>query len=252
MVERRPEKAGVASSILALGTIMKPKHVLVVDDEKDIRKVLEYNLKKEGYEVSLAATGEEALAAVESRAPDLVVLDLMLPGTDGLEVCRILKSNPRTRAMPVLMLTAKGSETDQVVGLELGADDYVTKPFALKVLLVRIKKLLQRRPETPAADGAVLKAGAITLEPEKRRVLVKGKEVALTALEFRILAFLMARRGRVFSRDEVLSGAWKHEAFIVDRTVDVHVKSIRRKLGPAADCIETVRGSGYRFKETPA
>lgn len=233
-------------------TSVKPKHVLVVDDEKDLRKVLEYNLKKEGYDVSLAETGEEALKAVEKRLPDLVLLDLMLPGTDGLEVCRILKSNPRTRTVPVLMLTAKGSETDEVVGLEIGADDYVTKPFALKVLLVRVKKLVQRRVEPNAADGGILKAGPITLDPEKQRVLVKGKEVALTALEFRILGFLMARPGRVFSRDEVLSGAWKHEAFIVDRTVDVHVKSIRKKLGSAADLIETIRGSGYRFKETPA
>ena len=228
---------------------MKPKHILVVDDAKDIQKVLEYNLKKEGYEVGLASSGEEAWKSLEARVPDLVVLDLMLPGTDGLEICRMMKSGPKTRGVPVLMLTAKGSETDQVVGLELGADDYVTKPFQLKVLLVRIKKLLQRRPAASAPEAEVLKAGPLCVDTEKRRVTVKGKEAPLTALEFRILVFLMKKPGRVFSRDEVLSGAWKHEAFIVDRTVDVHIKSIRKKLGAAGDAIETMRGSGYRFKE---
>ncbi len=231
---------------------MNSKHVLVVDDERDIRKLLEYNLGKEGYEVSLAETGEEAFRVIQTRMPDLVILDLMLPGTDGLEICRILRADSKTRPIPILMLTAKGSETDQVVGLELGADDYVTKPFQLKVLLVRVKKLLQRRVEAPAGALGVLKAGPILLDSEKRRVLVKGKEAPLTALEFRILAFLMKKPGRVFSRDELLSGAWKHEAFIVDRAVDVHIKSIRKKLGPASDAIETVRGAGYRLREAGA
>ena len=231
---------------------MNSKHVLVVDDERDIRKLLEYNLGKEGYEVSLAETGEEAFRVIQTRTPDLVILDLMLPGTDGLEICRILRADSKTRPIPILMLTAKGSETDQVVGLELGADDYVTKPFQLKVLLVRVKKLLQRRVEAPAGALGVLKAGPILLDSEKRRVLVKGKEAPLTALEFRILAFLMKKPGRVFSRDELLSGAWKHEAFIVDRAVDVHIKSIRKKLGPASDAIETVRGAGYRLREAGA
>lgn len=233
---------------MTYNTRMKGKRILVVDDEKDIVRLLEYNLKKEGYEVLTAATGEEGLKAAVSGRPDLVILDIMLPVLDGFEVCKNLRANPKTAALPVLMLTAKGSETDEVVGLEIGADDYVTKPFKISVLLTRIKKLLQRS-KAPAPPAASMKAGALELDPEKQKVRVKGKEVPLTTLEFRILSFMMKNPGKVYTRNQLLDGAWKHEAFVVDRTVDVHIKSIRKKLGPGADCIETVHGSGYRFKE---
>ncbi len=224
--------------------------ILVIDDEKDILKLLQYNLEKEGYQVLQAKTGEEGLDAARAKKPDLVLLDLMLPGIDGLEVCKVLRADPGTRHIPVIMLTAKGSEIDQVVGLEIGAVDYIPKPFSVKVLLARLKNAL-RRAMSPAGDpSAVLKAGDAVLDKERQSFTLKGKSVALTRLEFRILAFLMENRGRVFSRDKLLSGAWEGEAFVVDRTVDVHIRSIRHKLGKHRDLIETVRGSGYRFAES--
>lgn len=224
------------------------KRILVIDDEKDLRKLLEYNLRKEGYEVTVAASGEEGLERARSSKPDLVILDLMLPGVDGLEVCRLLRGDPRTRQIPVVMLTAKTSEIDQVVGLEVGASDYVAKPFSVKVLLARVKTALrQRGPGRP--DEKVMTVGDFTLDRDCQSLTVGGKPVALTRLEFRIMGCLMAHPGKVHSRDELLSGAWDDEAFVVDRTVDVHVKSIRQKLGKFRDWVETVRGSGYRFAE---
>ncbi len=232
---------------------MARKKILVIDDEKDILKLLEYNFKKEGYDVLTAGTGEEGLKTTLASLPDLIILDLMLPQIDGLEVCKILKSNAKTKAIPVLMLTAKGSDTDEVVGLEVGADDYVAKPFNIPVLTARVKKLLQRRAAPgPSVSEAPIKAGHLVIDASKQKVTVKGKEAALTSLEFRILHFLASHPGRVFTRNQVLDGAWKHETFIVDRTVDVHIKSIRKKLGAEGDCIETIWGSGYRFKELRA
>lgn len=227
---------------------MAKRSILVIDDEKDILKLIQYNLEKEGYQVTTAATGEAGVEAARRVRPDLIVLDLMLPGMDGLEACRILKSDKAMRSVPVIMLTAKSSEVDQVVGLELGAADYVAKPFSVKVLLARVKNAL-RRAEPAKSETAVLKVGDVTLDRERQSVTVKGKPVQLTRLEFRILGFLMENPGKVFSRDQLLSGAWDGEAFVVDRTVDVHVKSIRSKLGKQRDCIETVRGTGYRFVE---
>ncbi len=221
--------------------------VLVIDDEKDILKLLQYNLEKEGYQFLSARTGEEGLEAARLKKPDLVVLDLMLPGMDGFEVCKILRADPSTRHIPVLMLTAKSSETDQIVGLELGASDYITKPFGIKVFLARVKNILRVRE---ASDSArVIKSGDLVLDKDRQSVTIKGKPVALTKLEFRILGFLMENPGKVFSRDRLLSGAWEGEAFVVDRTVDVHMKSIRQKLGKYRDLIETVRGTGYRLAE---
>ncbi|MCG3175148.1 MAG: Alkaline phosphatase synthesis transcriptional regulatory protein PhoP [Candidatus Omnitrophica bacterium] len=228
--------------------MMSRQTILVIDDDKDIQKLLQYNLEKEGFQALVAKTGEEGLEMARTKSPSLVVLDLMLPGIDGLEVCRLLRAERTTRTLPVLMLTAKGSETDQVVGLELGANDYITKPFSVKVLVARVRNLL-RRAETPEPETPVLKHGDITLDRERMSVTVKGKQVQLTKLEFRILAFLMEHPGKVFSRDRLLSGAWEGEAFVVDRTVDVHIKSIRQKLGKSRDVIETVRGSGYRLAE---
>ena len=224
-----------------------PKHrILVIDDEKDIVKLLQYNLEKEGYQVLSALTGEEGFETARSKNPDLVILDLMLPGMDGLEVCRLLKSDRQTRRIPILMLTAKGSEIDQVVGLELGAADYMSKPFSVKILLARVKNIF-RGQGAEKNETAVLKARGIALDRERHHVSVLGKPVVLTKLEFKILAFLMENRGKVFSRDKILDGVWQGESFVVDRSVDAHVKSIRQKLGKSRDALETVRGSGYRF-----
>lgn len=227
---------------------MTKKSVLVIDDEKDIRELLLYNLAKEGYDVLTAKTGEEGFDTARTKKPDLVVLDLMLPGIDGLEVCRMLRANASTKHLPILMLTAKGTETDQIVGLELGADEYVVKPFSVKVLLARIKNLFRSR-EKRSEPTPVIKSGPVTIDRERHSVTVQGKEVILTHLEFQILAFLAEHRGRVFSRDQLLSGVWKGESFVVDRTVDVHMRSIRQKLGKYRELLETVRGAGYRFSD---
>ena len=227
---------------------MTQRHILVIDDEKDIVKLLQYNLEKEGYLVSTALTGELGLQTAKTKKPDLVVLDLMLPGIDGLEVCRLLKTDRSTRHVPVLMLTAKGSEIDQIVGLEIGASDYISKPFSVKVLLARVKTIFRGQAEK-SEDAAPMRGAGIVLDREKHRVTAAGKPVELTNLEFKILALLMENPGKVFSRDRILDGVWRGEAFVVDRSVDAHVKSIRQKLGKCRDAVETVRGSGYRFLE---
>lgn len=227
---------------------MPKRSILLIDDEKDIQDLLQYNLEKEGYRVFLASSGEIGLEWARSKKPDLVILDLMLPGIDGLEVCRILKSNKDTQAIPILMLTAKNTEVDQVVGLELGAADYIPKPFSVKVLAARVKNIF-RKQELPKEEP-VLRVGDFLIDKGRMSFTIKGKPVALTRLEFGILTFLMENKGRVFSRDKLLSGAWGGEAFVVDRTVDVHIKSIRKKLGKYRGVVETVRGSGYRFVES--
>ena len=230
---------------------MTKKHILAIDDEKDILKLLQYNLEREGYSVSLAKTGEEGLDAVKAKRPDLLILDIMLPGMDGLEVLKIIRANKESRNLPVLMLTAKSSEVDQILGLELGAADYISKPFSVKVLQARVKNIF-RNLETKKEDTRVVQAGDLMLDKDRHVFTVKGKAVTLTSLEFKMLGFLMENRGKVFSRDQLLSGVWKGEAFVVDRTVDVHVRSIRSKLGKYRDCVETVRGAGYRFIEQDA
>jgi len=227
---------------------MPKRQILIIDDEKDITKLLQYNLEKEGYQVFTALTGEEGLDAARAKKPDLILLDLMLPGIDGLEVCRLLRGDNRTSAIPVIMLTAKGSEIDQIVGLELGASDYVAKPFSVKVLAARIKNIFRSQTREKEASS-ILKAEGIVLDRERHSVLVHGKSAVFTKLEFEILAFLMENRGKVFSRDKILDSVWKADSFVVDRSVDAHVKSIRQKLGKCRDSIETVRGAGYRFTE---
>ena len=230
---------------------MAKKLVLAIDDEKDILKLLQYNLEREGYQVACARTGEEGLDAVKSKRPDLVLLDIMMPGIDGLEVLKILRANSQTRNIPVLMLTAKSSEVDQILGLELGSSDYITKPFSVKVLLARVKNTF-RNQENKKEEARLVQSGALIIDKDRHSFTVKGKPIVLTKLEFKMLGFLMENRGKVFSRDQLLNGVWEGEAFVVDRTVDVHVKSIRSKLGKYRDCIETVRGSGYRFVEQDA
>ena len=231
---------------------MPKQTILVIDDEKDILKLLQYNLEKEGYQVLLSKTGEEGLELARNKRPDLIILDLMLPGIDGLEVCKLLKAQNATNHTPVLMLTAKSTETDQIVGLELGASDYIVKPFSVKVVLARVKNIF-RNQAVKKKDGAnLIKAGDFVIDKGRLTVTIRGKPVLLTKLEFQILSFLIENKGMVFSRDKLLSGAWGGEAFVVDRTVDVHIRSIREKLGKYRDYIETVRGAGYRFKEEDA
>ncbi|HZL65472.1 MAG TPA: response regulator [Thermoleophilia bacterium] len=232
---------------------MPNQHVLVVDDERDILELVKYNLDKEGYHVTVVETGEEALAAARTKMPDVVVLDLMLPGVDGLEVCRRLKSDPRTQGIPIVMLTAKGSEADIVAGLELGAADYVTKPFSPRVLVARIKAVLRRGSDIDGEE-ATIRVKALTMRPGRHQVFVGEAPVELTATEFRILAYLARRPGWVFTRQQIVDAAQGDDAFVndrfvTDRSVDVHIVSLRRKLGACGAYIETVRGVGYRLQD---
>jgi two-component system, OmpR family, alkaline phosphatase synthesis response regulator PhoP len=228
---------------------MQAKTILVVDDEQDIRELIRYNLVKEGYRVDCVATGEEALRRARAAAPDVILLDLMLPGVDGLEVCKRLKSDRRTAGAPVIMLTAKGEDADVVSGLELGADDYVIKPFSPRVLLARIKAVVRRREEAPEDAQAIVQRGALTIDPARHQVLVGEEPANVTALEMRILLALARRPGLVLTRYQIVDATQGEGVGVTDRSVDVHMVSLRRKLGPAGALIETVRGVGYRFKE---
>jgi two-component system phosphate regulon response regulator PhoB len=219
--------------------------VLIVDDERDLCRLLDFNLRQEGFETEVALTGEEALAAARRKVPDLVLLDLMLPDIPGTEVCKQLKAGERTRQARVIMLTAKGEEVDRVVGFQLGADDYVTKPFSVRELALRIRAVLRRGEVRPEASRE--KVGPVRLDPESHRCFVEGKEVELTALEFRLLSTFMSRLGRVQSREQLLAEVWEVSSEAQTRTVDTHVKRLREKLGPARELVETVRGVGYRM-----
>jgi two-component system phosphate regulon response regulator PhoB len=224
--------------------------ILVIEDEADIRQVLDYNLKSAGHEVVEASRGVDGLRLIRERIPDLVLLDLMLPDMAGTEVCRSIKDNPATRTLPVVMLTARGEEIDRVVGFEIGADDYITKPFSVRELVLRIRAVLRRR-ELPASETASIEFGNLRIDRAAHRVWVDGEEVELTALEFKLLVTLYERRNRVQSRGALLDQVWGIETKISTRTVDAHVKRLREKMGAARDYIETVRGVGYRFAETP-
>lgn len=220
--------------------------IMIVDDEEDIRELVELNLRREGFNVIGSETGEQALKLLRSQPPDLIVLDLMLPGIDGLEVCREIKSDPRTKQIPIVMLTAKGEEADIVTGLELGADDYMTKPFSGKVLLARIRRLLRKKTEV-AGRESVVRIHELVIDPSRHEVLIEGKPVELTRTEFNILHLLAARPGRVFTRYQIVDAIHGNDYLVTDRAVDVQIVSLRRKLGPCAGYIETVRGVGYRF-----
>ena len=226
------------------------KTVLVVEDEEDILALLHFNLIKAGYEVVCAARGEEALTAIAAGTPDLMLLDLMLPGIDGLEICRRLRDDPATGEIPIIMLTARGEEEDVVRGLDLGADDYVTKPFSIKVLLARIQSVLRRRSESRRqTDGGELIHGDLRIHPGRNLVQVGGKTVELTFTEFRVLEALASRPGWVFTRYQIVNTVRGEDYSVTDRAVDVQIAGLRKKLGACGHYIETVRGVGYRFRE---
>jgi two-component system alkaline phosphatase synthesis response regulator PhoP len=228
---------------------MSGEKVLVVDDEENIRELVRYNLSREGYQVTTVGSGEEALQQAGSKVPDLVILDLMLPGMNGLDVCRHLKSDSKTAHIPIVMLTVKGDESDIVIGLELGADDYITKPFSPKVLVARLKAVLRRKKSEPITETDVITVGDLVIHPGRYEVLIQGKPVKLTSTEFRILHLMARRPGWVFTRYQIVDAARGEDAAVTDRAVDFHITSLRRKLGPCSDYIETVWGVGYRFKE---
>jgi two-component system phosphate regulon response regulator PhoB len=225
---------------------MANERVLIVEDEPDISDVLRYNLVKDGFLVQVEGRGDTALELIRAQPPDLIILDLMLPGMDGLEVTRMLKRDPTLARLPILLLTARSEEVDRIVGLELGADDYITKPFSPREVVLRVRAVLRRgRDEAPVEE--VVELGSLRLDLAGHRLTVAGREVPLTATEFRLLQVLMERRGRVQSRTKLLADAWGYAENVDSRTVDTHVRRLRRKLGPAADQIETVIGVGYRM-----
>jgi two-component system phosphate regulon response regulator PhoB len=223
--------------------------VLVIEDEADLREVLQYNLTQSGHRPFAAATGEEGLKLAQEVRPEVVLLDLMLPDIPGTSVARMLRREPETQLVPIIMVTAKAEEIDRIVGFELGADDYVVKPFSVRELMLRVEAVLRRgRP----ADQRVIEVGELRIDRDAHRVTVGGAEVSLTALEFKLLVTLMERRDRVQARGTLLTDVWAIDAEIASRTVDTHVKRLRDKLGSAGRFIETVRGVGYRFSENPS
>jgi two-component system phosphate regulon response regulator PhoB len=227
---------------------MVQEKILLIEDEPSLTEVLAYNLQRDGYEVAVAHDGREGLNKAQRLIPDLIILDLMLPGMGGLEICRELRASKPTATIPILMLTAKADEADQVVGLAMGADDYVTKPFSVKVLLQRVKVLL-RRSAVAEPSGELIEVGGIRIDKRRHQVTLHGDPVSLTPTEFRLLETLLKQPGRAFTRHDLMESAMS-DAIVLERTVDVHIKSLRRKLGEAGQRIETVRGVGYRFHES--
>jgi len=233
---------------------MSPKHIVVVEDEPDILEILSYNLKREGFAVSCAADGVQGLALIKQGLPDLVLLDLMLPGMDGLDICRALKSSEVTAHIPIIMISAKGEESDVVLGLGIGADDYVPKPFSPKELIARVQAVLRRSAGALTSERAQQRSAAISvngllIDIDKHQVSFMGQAVKLTATQFRLLHHLARHRGRVFSREQLLNHAVSDGVVVVDRNIDVHIRGIRKKIGDEHAFIETVRGVGYRFKD---
>ncbi|MDP6766270.1 MAG: response regulator transcription factor [SAR324 cluster bacterium] len=228
---------------------MSRQSVLVVEDEEDIMEVIRFNLEKEGYEVNHALSGEKALQLIEKKLPTLVLLDLMLPGINGLDLCRILKQNDRTKGIPVIMLTAKSEDADIVAGLEMGAEDYITKPFSPRVLLARVRTVLRRRETGVKDDSSVIQVEGMQIHPGRHEVTMGENVVDLTPSEFRILHYLARRPGWVYSRDQIIDAIRGHGYVVTDRAIDVQVVGLRKKLGDYGKFIETVRGIGYRFRD---
>jgi len=229
--------------------MMSRQSVLVVEDEEDIMEVIRFNLDKEGYEVNQALSGEKALQLIEKKLPTLVLLDLMLPGINGLDLCRILKQNDRTKGIPVIMLTAKSEDADIVAGLEMGAEDYITKPFSPRVLLARVRTVLRRRETGVKDDSSVIQVDGMQIHPGRHEVTMGENVVDLTPSEFRILHYLARRPGWVYSRDQIIDAIRGHGYVVTDRAIDVQVVGLRKKLGDYGKFIETVRGIGYRFRD---
>ena len=229
---------------------MAKETILVVDDEEDILELVRHHLKREGYAVQCADSGEKALTAARTGPVDLIILDLMLPGIDGLEVTRQLKNAPQTKHIPILMLTAKGEESDVVTGLELGADDYVTKPFSPRILIARTRAIMRRGSREALDETAVIRVHDIEIHPGRRIVMLQGEPVTLTYTEFQVLSILARRPGWVFTRSQIVDMVRGDDYPVTDRSVDVQIVGLRKKLGRFGDTIETVRGVGYRFKET--
>ena len=225
------------------------EHILIVDDEPDIVELIDYNLTSAGYSVTTARDGASAMAEVRRQRPDLILLDLMLPDVSGTEVCRRLRKDPSMEGVPIMMITARGDEIDRVVGFELGADDYVTKPFSPRELVLRVQAVLRRTKPKAATKSERLQIGVLEIDVPRHRVLVEDEEISLTALEFKLLLDLASRRGRVQPRDSLLERVWGYAPGIETRTVDTHVKRLREKLNAARDYIETVRGVGYRMRD---
>ena len=228
---------------------MSRQSVLVVEDEEDIMEVIRFNLEKEGYEVNQALSGEKALQVIENNLPSLVLLDLMLPGINGLDLCRIFKQNDRTKAIPVIMLTAKSEDADIVAGLEMGAEDYITKPFSPRVLVARVRTILRRRDSGLKDDSSVIQVEGMQIHPGRHEVTMGDNVVDLTPSEFRILHYLARRPGWVYSRDQIIDAIRGHGYVVTDRAIDVQVVGLRKKLGDYGKLIETVRGIGYRFRD---
>jgi DNA-binding response OmpR family regulator len=223
--------------------------ILVAEDEVDVQELVGLHLRNAGYSTVNAENGPDAIRCARDDNPDLIVLDIMLSGMNGLEVCKLLKADTATSRIPVIMLTAKAEEPDRVIGLELGADDYMTKPFSPRELVLRVKSVLRRASATALQESPELKAGVVAIDRDRHQVRVRGKQVELTATEFKLLSLLVERRGRVQSRDGLLNEVWGYESAIDTRTVDTHVRRLREKLGAGAECIETIRGFGYRVAE---
>lgn len=229
------------------------RSVLVIEDDSAIAEVLEYNLEREGYDVERSSDGRDGLRVARSTTPDLVILDLMLPGIDGIEICRELRADKTTRHVPILMLTAKSEETDQIIGFSVGADDYVTKPFSVKVLMQRVRVLMSRRLKTSDSEEDSLELHGIRLDRVAHQVYCEEKPLPLTPTEYRLLETMMRQPGRAFTRNDLLNSAVGNDTIVLERTIDVHIRSLRQKLGDVAPAIETVRGIGYRFaREMPA
>jgi two-component system phosphate regulon response regulator PhoB len=223
-------------------------HILIIEDEPDIRKTIEYNFLKEGFKVSSAGSLVDGRDTCFSKSIDLIILDLMLPDGSGLDLCREIKSNPASASTPIVILTAKNEEVDKVVGFELGADDYVTKPFSVRELLLRVKAILKRSPVTNTELSSETTIGILSVDFDAHVVHVNGDEIKLTALEFKLLKQFLDKRGRVQSRDQLLQDVWGYSSDITTRTVDTHIKRLREKLQQAGDYIQTIRGVGYKFK----
>ncbi|MDX1947782.1 MAG: response regulator [Pirellulaceae bacterium] len=228
---------------------MAKTKVLLIEDDRSISEVVSYNLKQAGYEVLTASDGQDGLLQAQIKSPDIVILDLMLPVVDGHDVCRRLRADASTRDMLIVMLTAKAEESDELIGFSLGADDYVTKPFSVKVLLERIKALRRRRSGDAPSDEVTTRLG-VSVDRRRHQAVAEGKSLQLTRSEFRLLDTLIRQPGRVFHRTELIDAALGEDTMVMERTIDVHIRALRRKLGPHADVIETVRGVGYRFRDT--